>query len=322
MRIGLVVTAVGALLCCGATASLAQSFPSKPIELVSATGAGGGSDLVCRMVADIIGKEKLLPQPVMVVNKPGGGGAMGQTYVSARRGDPYVFLLAATNLVAAPIRTGLDIGVDKFIPLGAIGFDLNAISVAEGSPYRTLKDLVEAARQKPKTISVGTTSPGGGAHSMMYRLQKLTGAQFNIVSCKSGAETVTATLGGHIQATAENLGEVLPHWETKKLRLLGVPAGKRLAGLPNVPTLKEQGYDIQAGAMRGFVSPAGIPREAAKTLENTLARVHKSAAWRDYLAKNMYEDVYMNGEEFAKWLAAQHTEMLQFLTETGLAQKK
>ena len=130
MRIGLVVTAVGALLCCGATASLAQSFPSKPIELVSATGAGGGSDLVCRMVADIIAKEKLLPQPVMVVNKPGGGGAMGQTYVSARRGDPYVFLLAATNLVAAPIRTGLDIGVDKFIPLGAIGFDLNAISVA------------------------------------------------------------------------------------------------------------------------------------------------------------------------------------------------
>src|SRR5687767_14745626 len=305
-----------------ASTSSGQAYPSKPIELVSATGAGGGSDLVCRMVADIVAKDKLLPQPIFVVNKPGGGGAVGSTYVAARRADPYIFMLAATNLVAAPIRTGLDIGVDKFQTLGAIGFDLNAISVAEGSPYKTLKDLIAAAREKPKTISVGTTSPGGGAHSMMYRLEKLTGAQFNIVSFKSGAETVTATLGGHIQATAENLGEVLPHWEAKKLRLLGVPAGKRLVGLPNVPTLKEQGYDIRAGAMRGFVSPAGIPREAAKTLEDTLAKVHKSAAWRDYLAKNMYEDVYMNGEEFAKWLAAQHTEMLQFLTETGLAQKK
>jgi len=192
-----------------------QSYPSKPIELVSSTGAGGGSDLVCRLVAEIIGKERLLPQPVYVVNKPGGGGAIGQTYVSARRGDPYIFMLAATNLVAAPIRTGLDIGVDKFQPLGAIGFDLNAISVAEGSPYRTLKDLIAAAREKPGTISVGTTSPGGGAHAMMHRLQKLTGARFNIVSFKSGAETVTAVMGGHLHVTAENLGEVLQPVEAR-----------------------------------------------------------------------------------------------------------
>src|SRR4026208_839411 len=109
MRIRLLLTAICALLGCGASAGLAQSFPSKPIELVSSTGAGGGSDLVCRMVADIIGKEKLLPQPVFVVNKPGGGGAVGQTYVSARRGDPYIFMLAATNLVAVPIRTGADV---------------------------------------------------------------------------------------------------------------------------------------------------------------------------------------------------------------------
>jgi len=89
-----------------------------------------------------------------------------------------------------------------------------------------------------------------------------------------------------------------------------------------VPTLKEQGFDIQAGAMRGFVSPAGVPREVTKLLEDTLARVHKSAAWKDYMAKNMYEDVYMNGEEFGRWLAAQHAEMLQFLTDVGLAHKK
>src|SRR4051812_39954326 len=302
--------------------SLAQTYPSKPIELVSATGAGGGSDLVARMVADIIAKEKLLPQPVVVQNRPGGGGAVGQTYVASRRGDPYVFLLAATNLVAVPIRTGLDIGADKFQPLGAIGFDLNAISVAENSPYRTLKDLLAAARDKPKTISVGTTSPGGGAHAMMHKLEKLTGARFNIVSFKSGAESVTAVMGGHIHATAENLGEVLGQVENRKLRLLGVPAAKRLPGLPNVPTLKEQGYDVHAGAMRGFVAPAGIPREAAKTLEDTLGKVHKSAAWREYMTKNMYEDVYMNGEEFGRWLAAQQVEMREFLTEIGLAQKK
>ena len=313
--------ACGAVLSCAAPV-FGQPYPSKPIELVSATGAGGGSDMVARMVANIVGKEKLLPHPVFVVNKPGGGGAVGQQYVASRKGDPYIFLQASTNLIGVPIRTGLDLGVDRFQPLGAIGFDLNSLAVAENSPYRTLKDFVAAASEKPKTISIGTTSPGGGAHAMAYRLEKLAGVRFNIVSFKSGAETVTAVMGGHIQATAENLPEVLPHIETKKLRFLGVPAAKRVPGLPDVPTLKEQGFDIQAGSLRAFVAPAGIPRDAAKILEDTLAKVHKSAAWRDYMARNMYEDIYMNAEEFAKWLAAQQVEMAQFLGEIGLASKK
>ena len=99
---------VASLICVvalSATSALAQSYPAKPIELVSSTGAGGGSDLVCRVVADIITKEKLLPQSVYVVNKPGGGGAIGQTYVSARRGDPYIFMLAATNDGPEPRRS-------------------------------------------------------------------------------------------------------------------------------------------------------------------------------------------------------------------------
>jgi putative tricarboxylic transport membrane protein len=247
---------------------------------------------------------------------------VGQTYVAAKRGDPYVFMQAATNIVSVPIRTGLDVGVDKFTPLGAIGFDLNSVAVAIDSPYRTLKDFIAAARDKPNTISVGITSPGGNAHYLMHRLEKLTGARFNKVSFKSGAESVTAVMGGHIQATAENLGEVLGQVELKKLRLLGVPSAKRVANLPNVPTLKEQGFDIHAGGLRGFVAPAAIPRDAAKVLEDTLAKVHKSAAWRDYMTRNSYEDVYMSAEEFARWLADQKSEMTQYLTEMGLALKK
>jgi putative tricarboxylic transport membrane protein len=302
--------------------AFAQGYPTRPIELVSPTGAGGGSDLVARTVAEIVAREKLLPQQIYVQNRAGGGGAIGQTYVAGKRGDPYVFIQAASGLITVPLRTGLDAGADKFTPLGAIGRDLNSIAVSADSPWRTLKDLIDAARAKPKTISVGTTAPGGGAHGLMHKLQKMTGAQFNIVSFKSGAESVTAVMGGHIQATAENLGEVMPQVETKKLRLLGVPSLNRVAGLANVPTLKEQGYDIQAGGLRGFAAPAGIPREAAKTLEDMLAKVHKSAAWRDYMTRNMYEDIYMNADEFAKWLAAQQSDMAAMLGEMGLLMKK
>ncbi len=122
---------------------------------------------------------------------------------------------------------------------------------------------------------------------MVYRLETLTGAKFNTVSFKSGSETVTAVLGGHIHATAENLGEVMPHVGGGKLRLLGVPAMKRPAGLPNVPTMKEQGFDIHAGGYRSFVAPAGVSPEVVKIWDTTLEKVHKSAGWKDYMARSM-----------------------------------
>ena len=303
-------------------ACAAQPYPSRPIDLISPTGAGGGSDLVARMVADIISREKLLPQPMVVQNKPGGGGAVGLTYAAGKKGDPYTILLTGTTLISVPVRTGLDVGLDKFQPLAAIGFDLNSLAVREDSPFRTLKEFLDAARAKPGTINVGITFPGGSAHQMIHRLEKLAGARINTVSFKSGTDAVTAVLGGHVHATAENLGEVMPHVETKKLRLLGVPAATRLAGLPNVPTLKEQGYDIRAGGLRSFVAPAGIPRDVVVQLEGVFAKVHKSAQWRDYMTRNMYEDVWMGADEFGRWLAAQQTELTQFLTEMGLAQKK
>ena len=313
---------VGALCALCVAPALAQSYPAKPIELISPTGPGGGSDLVARTVADIIAKEKLLPQPVIVQNRAGGGGAVGQNYVAGRKGDPYTILVAGTSLLTVPVRTAMDVGLDKFQALGMIGVDVNSLVVREDSPYRTVKDLVAAARANPKTINIAITFPGGTAHSLIYRLEQLSGARFNSVSFKSGTDAVAAVLGGHVHATAENLGEVMPHISGKKLRLLAVPSTKRLAGLPDVPTMREHGFDIQAGAFRGFAAPAGIPRDAATMLEATFARVYKHPAWRDYLARNMYEDVYMNGEEFTRYLQAQQGEFTRFLTEMGLALKK
>lgn len=300
----------------------AQTFPTKPIELVSPTGAGGGSDLVARTVAEIISKEKLLPQPIVVVNKPGGGGAMGQSYVAAKRGDPYTVIVSTTTLVSVPLRTGMDVGLDKFQPLGVIGVDLNSLAVRDDAPYRNLKEFVAAAKSAPKPIVIGITFPGGSAHLMVHKLEQITGAKFTTVSFKSGTDAVAAVLGGHIHATTENLGEVMPHVEAKKLRLLGVPALKRPIGLPNVPTLKEQGVEIHAGGFRGFATPAGVPRDAFTMLESTIAKVHKSAQWVDYMAKNMYEDLYMNGEETTKFLIASRAELARVFGEMGLLQKK
>ena len=278
----LVLSALAVLVAAPLHPVFAQSYPSKPIELVVHTAPGGGSDLVARTVAEVVARDKLLPQILIVQNRSGGSGAIAQSYVAGKRGDPYTLLSAAVSvLLSVPIRTGMDVGLDKFHQLGMIGLDLNALTVREDSSYRTVQDLVNAAKTKPKSINVAIGSTGATAHYFVYHIERLTGARFNIVSFKSGPDAAMAVLGGHVHATSENLADVLPQVESKKMLLLGIPAEKRLAGLPNVPTMKEQGLDLHIGAGRGFAAPAGIPRDAAVLLEQIVAKVHKSAGWRE-----------------------------------------
>jgi putative tricarboxylic transport membrane protein len=301
----------------------AQTFPSKPIELVVHTSPGGGSDLVARTFAEVVSKEKLLPQFLVVQNRSGGSGAIAQSYVVGKKGDPYVLMSAAVSVVlSVPIRTGMDVGIDKLTPLGMIGIDLNALAVGADSPYRTVADLVNAAKAKPKSINIAIGSTGATAHYFLYHIERLTGARFNVVSFKSGPDAAIAVMGGHVHATTENLADVLPQAQAGKMHILGIPALKRLPALPNVATMKEQGLDLHIGAGRGFASPAGIPRDAALVLEQTVAKVHKSADWRAFMAKFMYEDVYMNGEEFGRYLAQRQVDVQKFLSDMGLVQRK
>ena len=161
--------------------------------------------------------------------------------------------------------------------------------------------LIDAARARPKTISVGTTSPGGSAHTLMHKLQKMTGAQFNVVSFKSGAESVTAVMGGHIQATAENLGEVMGQVETKKLRLLGVPSLSRVPGLPNVPTLKELGYDVEFSLWVGLFAPKGTPDPVIVKLRTESKKAVESDIFKKAIDNIGDVVAYLDAPDFAKF---------------------
>ncbi len=285
------------------------------------TAAGGGGDLFARTVAEVITKEKLLPQPLVVSNKAGGGGTIAFSYVAAKRGDPHTLLaVPSTVLLTAPLRSGLDIGLDKFTPLASLGLDLNALTVRADSPYATVADLVEAAKREPSSVIIGFGSFGGTGHYLAYRLEKATGVRFKTVSMK-GSQAVLSVLGGHIHATTENLSEVMGHVEAKKMRVLGVPAEKRLAVAPTIPTLREQGLDLLSGVRRGFATPAGIPKESAAVLEAMLEKVHRSAVWTDYATRSLLENTYLNGAAFARYLAERQPEMAQFMKDAGLVGK-
>jgi putative tricarboxylic transport membrane protein len=304
-----------------AHATFAQWSPSKPVEFVTHSSPGGGADVVARVIAEIVAREKLLAQPLVVQNRTGGGGTIAMNYVAGKKGDPYVLhSVAVTVMLSAPVRSGLDIGYERFQMLGLIGFDLNALTVNADSPYKTVQELVNAAKAKPKSINVAVGSIGATAHHFIFQLERMTGARFNTVSTKSGADAAIQVLGGHVHATAENVSEMMGHVEARKLRFLGIPSNARLAGLPDVPTLKEQGYDLHVGSGRAVASPAGIPREAAQLYEEMVARVYRSAGWRDYMRRNQYEEAYLNAQETTRYMAARQPEIAKFLAEVGLAQ--
>ena len=310
-----------ATIACGG--ALAQAFPAKAIEFVVPGNPGAGSDVFARLIADLIRKEKLVSQPIVITNKGGGGGAIGAVYAAQKRGDPHVVVSFPTGMMlTGALRSGLDIGLDKFHPLALLGFDISCIMVPTESPYKSVRELVDAAKAKPKTMSVSIGSPGSSSHMFVYTLERLTGARFNVVIMKSGAEALTAAMGGHVNWHTGQLSDAMPHVEAGKMRILGIASLQRIAQLAAIPTMKEQGLDMHVAAGRGFSAPAAIPADAAAFLENVFQNVYKSAGWQDYMARNLMEPVYMNGAEYGRYLAARQPEFVRFITDLGLASKK
>ena len=304
---------------CAATTAVAQSFPVKPVEMVIHTNPGGGQDVFGRLLADISAREKLLPQPFTIVNRVGGSGSVASAFLKTKRGDPYYLLSVSTTIIlSAAYRPELGLGLDIYTPLALFGFDSQSVTVPADSKFKTFKELIDAAKREPNSIVDGIASATGTARLFLYYLEKETGAKFKYVSFKSGADAMTAVLGNHVHLTTENVSEVFSAVEAKKLRILAVPAAQRLPGLPDVPTLRELGYNIHVGGGRGFAMPAGVPKEAASIMEAALERAHKSPQWREYATRNMYENTYMGSVAFSEYLARMMPVMGEFMEAVGI----
>ena len=307
------------LAVCGSYAH-AQAYPSRPIEFVAHTSPGSGTDLFGRNVTNLLEKERLLSQPITQSNRTGGLGAVAFNYIKSKRGDPHVVLIVATgSMLNAASRPELELPLSTFTPLAFFAQDPQAIAVRAESKIRTVADLVEAAKREPTGLTVGLTSAVGVGRFVLYLIEReRKGATFRIVSFKGGGDAVLATLGGHVEVTAENLSEMLPLYETKKMRVLAVTGERRMARAPEVPTLKELGFNIVAATGRGFAMPAGVPKEAAATMEAALKRVHDSPAYKEYAERNIFEDKYLGSAEFAQYLVVKRVETEEFLKVIGI----
>jgi putative tricarboxylic transport membrane protein len=315
--------AFAASLACGSFAAFAQAYPAKPVEVTVHTSAGSGGDIVSRAVAEIVRREKLLPQPVQVVNRVGGSGALAYNYFKTKRGDPYQLLSVTGTILAMAYRPDMNIGLDNYTPVALMAVDPQTIMVPADSPYKSVKELMDAARKSPETLVAATTSVQGTGRLLVYLLeQAVPGAKFRFVTFKGGADAVTSTAGGHTTFTTENLSEGQGFVEGKKLRVLAISSEKRLPHAADIPTLQELGYPITAGTIRGFTFTAGVPQEAVKTMETALQQAHNSAMWKELAKRNLYEDTFLGSAEFAKYLAVRYKEYSAFYDAIQLAKQK
>jgi len=314
---GIVATLLAVIL--GLAALPAQAaFPEKPITLVVHAGAGGGSDIFARTLAAANDREKYFPQPIVVENKPGGSGAIAFAYVAGKRGDPYFLLTAVTSFLTTPILRNAQFGYKDFTPIANFAFDEYLAMVRADSRYKTMKDLVEAARGNPKQITVGGTQLGSSDSICAYLVEKATGVQFNYIVFNSGGEVNAALMGGHIDWAVSNPGEALELAKGNKVRNLGVFAEKRLADAPDIPTLKEQGIDAEYVQNRGLVAPGGIPADARQALGAGLRRYSQSNTFQKYVKDNMLTAAWMDSATFGDWLAKEHERYQQVLKAMGL----
>jgi len=296
----------------------AAAFPEKPIQLIVHASAGGGSDIFARTLAAANDKEKFFPQPIVVENKPGGSGAIAFSYVAGKKGDPYFMLTAVTSFITTPLVRKAPYGLKDFTPIANFAFDEYMLMVKADSKYKSMKDVIEFAKANPKKVTVGGTQLGSSDSVCAYLIEKAAGIQLNYIVFNSGGEVNAALLGGHIDLAVSNPGEALELAKANKIRNLGVFSEKRLAGSPDVPTMKEQGLDALYVQNRGLVAPGGLPADASKALEAGLKKYSESAIFKKYVEDNMLSMAWMGGPAFGVWLEKEHGRYQTILKDMGL----
>lgn len=302
--------AAGTALLCTLTglAGTAQAagYPAHPINLIVSYGPGGGTDLVARMMAPFLQKYLGSDSRIVVLNRPGAGGAIGFTELARAQPDGYTIgFINTPNLLTIPIERKSAFTWQSFDLIGNVVDDPGAFAVLDANPVKSLAELETYAKAKPGAATVGTTGTGSDDHLAMLRFERATGAKLSHVPYKGAGEVRGAVASGEIMVGAINVGEVLQYMKGgTPLRLLGQMGATRSAALPDVPTFKEQGYDIELASLRGLAAPKGLPPEVRDKLVEALARTMKDPEFQAK-AQQMFAPLrYLPPADYARELQA------------------
>ncbi len=295
------VAVAAALLAPGASAQSPQSYPAKPVTMVVPFPPGGVADITARPLADAMGR--ILKQPVVVENKSGAGGGVGMQYVAKARPDGYTVLLALSSISILPEADKV-LGRDpmftlgQLVPIARFTADPTVLAVRADGPYRSVKELVDAAKKSPGSIPYGSSGNYGTMHVPMEMLSHEAGVKMLHVPFTGAGPAVVALLGGQVDALSTGPSTVMGHIKAGKVRVLATWGEARHPALPNVPTLKELGYDAQFSQWTGLFVPAGTPEPVVAKLREAARLAVADPAFRSALEKVETPIQYLDQPEF------------------------
>ncbi|GIX24101.1 MAG: hypothetical protein KatS3mg122_1332 [Caldimonas sp.] len=271
----LIGVALASAACFGLPAHAQDSWPSKPIKIVVPFAPGGTSDILARTLAERL--QVALKQTVVIENKAGAGGVIGADSVAKAAPDGYTFLLGtiASHAINPVLQPKIPYDATKdFAPIMLLGSISNVLLVGADQPYKTVADLIAAAKSKPGTIAFGSAGTGSSQHMSGEAFKLLAGAQLTHVPYRGSAPAIQDLIGGQIPVSFETVTVALPHIQSGKVRALAVTSATRSRALPDVPTMQEAGvagFDVVS--WQAFYAPAGTPPSIIQRMHRELAAI-------------------------------------------------
>jgi tripartite-type tricarboxylate transporter receptor subunit TctC len=282
----------------------AQDYPNRPISIIVPAAPGGTNDINARQVAQAL--TKILGQSVTVINRPGAGGAIGTAYVANSKPDGYTLIMPLATASAIPVADQLfgrkpSFSMEQLTSIALISADPNLLGTRVDAPWKGLKDLVADAQKNPGRIAYGTSGNYGPSHFMTEMFAHAAGIKLHHVAYGGGGPAVIALLGGEVSLAPVTPAQAMPHVQAGKIRVLASGGTKRIASLPDVPTFRELGYDMQYHLWVGMFAPAGTPASVLTTLRDAVRQAAQSQEFVQALAKVKVELAYMDAPEFEKF---------------------
>lgn len=317
---------LAAVALAAASAAFAQEqYPSRPITMVVAFPPGGVADITARPTA--IAMERVLKQRVIVENRPGAAGATGNAYVAHAKPDGYTLLMALSSISVIPEAERLQghkppYELNELAPIALISADPVVLVVREDSPWKTVKDFVADAKQRPGKISYSSSGIFGALHMPFALLENATGTTLWHVPYNGGGPAVQALLGGQVDSTVGGPAAMIGQIRAKKFRPLANFGGKRLASLPDVPTLKELGIDAEYYIWAGLMAPAATPAPVQQKLRDAVRQAVNDPDFKNAMAKVETPVNYLDAPEFAKYWEADAKKLAAAVKNVKIEEQK
>jgi tripartite-type tricarboxylate transporter receptor subunit TctC len=321
-RIAVLLTAAFVFSGIGGAFVQAAEYPTRPITLNVPWPAGGSADTGARILAAIA--EKKMGQPIVVVNRAGAGSQVGLNELARQKPDGYYIgapsLPALNTIILDPERKAA-FNADSFLPILNQVLDPGIIYVKAGSPYKTLKDLLDDARKRPGEIRAATTGILGDDHLAILMVEEAAKVKFRIVHFDGAAPMLTGTLGGQVDVAFDNVGSVAPRIKGGELVCLGVMDYERSKFIPDIPALKESGFPtVISSSTRGFMGPKGIPDPIVKKIQTVFLESMKDPGHVEKMERAGLAIKPMVGQEYAKYYMDLHERCKQLVEAARKAQ--